>query len=235
MPPRRYTSALRSEQTAAGRRRVLDAAAALFAERGYLGTTIAQIAAAAGVSTQSVYNMGGGKAELLKAAYDAAVAGDDEPVPVAQRPLIQAMIAAPDPREALALYARLGREIAQRTHPLVTVVLAQAATGDPVLKEFAELIEAQRAAGTGATARHLASRFELRAGVSEQAAADILWTLTAPDIIERLVIRRNWPWETYERWLAEAMASSLLPPDLPTGPAGRTGKPAGERARPHGN
>ena len=212
MSPRRYRSSLRSEQTAAGRRRILDAAGALFREHGYLGTTIAQIAAAAGVSTQSVYNMAGGKAELLKAVYDAAVAGDDEPVPMAQRPAIQAMIAAPDPRQALALYARLGREIAQRTHRLVTVILAQAATGDAALTEFAAQIEAQRAIGTAATARHLASRFGLRAGLSEQAAADILWTLTAPDIAERLITQRNWPWDTYERWLADAMASSLLPP-----------------------
>lgn len=211
MPPRPYRSSLRSEQTAAGRRRILDAAGMLFSEHGYLGTTIAQIAAAAGVSTQSVYNMAGGKADLLKAAYDMAVAGDDEPVPIAQRPLIQAMIAAPDPRQALALYARLGREIAQRSHRLVAVVLAQAATGDAALTEFAAQIEAQRTAGTAATARHLASRFGLRAELSEQAAADILWTLTAPDIVERLVIRRNWPWDVYERWLADAMASSLLP------------------------
>jgi AcrR family transcriptional regulator len=213
LPPRRYTSSLRSEQTAAGRRRILDAAGALFSDHGYLGTTIAQIAAAAGVSTQSVYNMAGGKAELLKAVYDAAVAGDDEPVPVAQRPLIQAMITAPDPRQALALYARLGREIAQRSHRLVTVVLAQAATGDAALAEFAAQIEAQRAIGAAATARHLASRFGFRAGLSEQAAADILWTLTAPDLVERLITKRSWPWDTYERWLADTMASSLLPPD----------------------
>jgi len=125
---------------------------------------------------------------------------------------IQAMIAAPDPRQALALYARLGREIAQRTHRLVTVILAQAATGDAALTEFAAQIEAQRAIGTAATARHLASRFGLRTGLTEQAAADILWTLTAPDIVERLITQRNWPWDTYERWLADAMASSLLPP-----------------------
>jgi AcrR family transcriptional regulator len=213
LSPRRYSSSLRSEQTAAGRRRILDAAGALFREHGYLGTTIAQIAAAAGVSTQSVYNMAGGKAELLKAVYDVAVAGDDEPVPMAERPAIQAMLAAPDPRQALALYARLGREIAQRTHRLVTVILAQAATGDAALTEFAAQIEAQRAIGTAATARHLAGRFGLRTGLSEQAAADILWTLTAPDIVERLITQRNWPWDTYERWLADAMASSLLPPD----------------------
>ena len=211
MTPRRYRSSLRSEQTALGRHRILDAARALFSNHGYLGTTVAQIAAAAGVSTQSVYNMAGGKADLLKAVYDAAVAGDDEPVPIAQRPLIQAMINAPDPREALALYARLGREIAERSHRLVTVVLAQAATGDAALAEFAAQIEAQRATGTAATARHLASRFGLRAGLSEQAAADILWTLTAPDIIERLVIQRHWPWDAYEHWLADTMASSLLP------------------------
>ena len=211
MPPRRYSSSLRSEQTARGRGRILDAAGALFSEHGYLGTTIAQIAAAAGVSTQSVYNMAGGKAELLKAAYDAAVAGDDEPVPVAQRPAIAAMIAASDPRTALALYARLAREIAQRSHRLVSVVLAQAATGDTALAGFAATIETERAFGTAATARHLASRFGLRDGLSEQAAADILWTLTAPDIVERLVVKRNWTWDSYERWLTEAMASSLLP------------------------
>ena len=218
LSPRRYRSSLRSEQTAAGRRRILDAAGALFREHGYLGTTIAQIAAAAGVSTQSVYNMAGGKAELLKAVYDVAVAGDDEPVPMAQRPAIQAMIAAPDPRQALALYARLGREIAQRTHRLVTVILAQAATGDAAQTELAAQIEAQRAIGTAATARHLASRFGLRPGLTEQAAADILWTLTAPDIVERLITQRNWPWDTYEHWLADTMASSLLPPDPKTTP-----------------
>ena len=100
-----------------------------------------------------------------------------------------------------------------------------------MLKQFAELIEAQRAAGTAATARHLASRFELRTGVSEQAAADILWALTAPDIAERLVMNRSWPWEVYERWLADTMASSVLPSDPQTGPARTTGKARGEPAR----
>jgi AcrR family transcriptional regulator len=226
LSPRRYRSSLRSEQTAAGRRRILDAAGALFSDRGYLGTTIAQIAAAAGVSTQSVYNMAGGKAELLKAVYDVAVAGDDAPVPMAERPAIQAMLAAPDPRQALALYARLGREIAQRTHRLVTVILAQAATGDAALTEFAAQIEAQRAVGTAATARHLASRFGLRPGLTEQAAADILWTLTAPDIVERLITQRNWPWDTYERWLADTMASSLLPPPEVSERETRPGQPS---------
>jgi hypothetical protein len=110
-------------------------------------------------------------------------------------------------------------------------VLAQAATGDAILAEFAGPIEAQRATGTAATARHLASHFELRAGLSEQAAADILRTLTAPDIFERLVVSRNWPWEAYESWLADAMASSLLPSDLQTRHARRTGRPEDEPAR----
>jgi AcrR family transcriptional regulator len=209
--PRSYRSGLRAEQTALGRRRILAAAAGLFSEHGYLGTTVAQVAAAAGLSTQSVYNVVGSKAELLKAAYDAAVAGDDEPVPVAERPLIQAMIAAADPREALTLYARLAREIAERSHRLVTVLLTQAATGDAALAELAARVEAERAAGAAATARHLGRRFGLRSGLSEQAAADILWVLTAPDIVERLVSQRGWPWDQYQSWLAEAMASSLLP------------------------
>lgn len=43
-------------------------------------------------------------------------------------------------------------------------------------------------------------------------AADILWTLTAPDVTDRLVYRRGWGWDRFERWLGDAMADALLGP-----------------------
>jgi AcrR family transcriptional regulator len=209
---RRYSTALRVEQTAMARRRILDAAAHLFAERGYAGTTLTGVAEAAQVSVQTVYNVVGGKSVLLKAVYDVTLAGDDEPVPMAQRPVFRAMIEATDGRECLARYAAISRQLGERALPLVRMLLAQAATGDSELQAFADTIEGERSAGTAAAAAHVAQRFGLRDGVDVDQAGDILWTLTAPDVADRLVRRRGWGWDRFERWLGEAMADALLPP-----------------------
>src|SRR5271163_4337566 len=81
-----YRSLLRTEQAAATRRLVLDAATRLFVERGYAATSIDAIAEAAGVGRSTVFAAAGGKSWLLKTAYDRAIVGDDEPVPLLQRP-----------------------------------------------------------------------------------------------------------------------------------------------------
>lgn len=210
--PRRYSTALRTEQTALTRRRILAAAGALFVERGYLGTTLAGIAGAAGVSVQTVYNVVGGKAVVLKAVYDVTLAGDDEPVPMVERPIMRAILEAADGRTCLRRYAVAGRVIGERTTSLVTMLLAQAATGDPDLRSFADTIEGERAIGASIFARHVAGRFGLRPGLDEVTAADILWALTAPDLADRLVRRRAWGWDRYEEWLGMTTADALLGP-----------------------
>lgn len=213
MSSRRYTTALRTEQASLTRRRILDAAGGLFAERGYLGTTLMAVSEAAGVSVQTVYNLVGPKAMLLKAAYDVMLAGDADPVPMADRPIARAVVEATSGRECLARYAVMGRVLGERTLPLVTMVLAQAATGDPELRGFADTIEAERRAGTGMTAGHVSARFGLRAGLDLQQATDVLWTLTAPDLLDRLVNRCGWGWDTFQQWLGTVMADALLGPE----------------------
>ena len=54
--------------------------------------------------------------------------------------------------------------------------------------------------------------FGLREGLDVQSAADVLWRLTAPDVADRLVNRRGWGWDCYERWLGDTMADALLGP-----------------------
>ncbi|HTJ70743.1 MAG TPA: TetR/AcrR family transcriptional regulator [Actinospica sp.] len=215
MDKRRYSATLRTEQTALTRRRILDAAARLFTEQGYLGTTLAGVAKAAGVSVQTVYNVVGGKSVLLKAVYDVTLAGDDEPVPMVQRPVFRAMIEAPTGRECLRHYAAIARLLSERIQPLVSMALAQAATGDPDLRDFADAIEGERANGTANLARHLADRFGLRDELDVQSAADILWTLTGPEVAQRLVVNRGWSWDRYEHWFATTAAEALLGPDTP--------------------
>src|SRR6202012_1020222 len=81
-----YHSPLRAEQAAATRRLILDTATRLFVERGYAATSIDAIAQAAEIGRSTVFTAAGGKPQLLKAAYDRAVVGDDEQVPLAKRP-----------------------------------------------------------------------------------------------------------------------------------------------------
>ena len=82
---RRYSSTLRARQAGETRAQVLAAAAALFEESGWAGTTVAAIAQRAGVAVETVYSGFGSKKEVLRAVVDFAVVGDVEPVPLAER------------------------------------------------------------------------------------------------------------------------------------------------------
>jgi AcrR family transcriptional regulator len=205
-------NAARAEQVRATRQKVLGAARDLFLGRGYFGATIEAIANRARVSPQTVYNVVGGKAALFKAVYDVALVGDDEPVPMGRRPIFQQMTAATDARTCIALYARLGREIFVRIGPLITVVFVEGIGRDPDLRAFVDKVESERATGTAGMARHVATRFGLRPGLTEAEAADVLWTLTAPELADRLTRRRGWSMDRYEQWLARTMADAVLGP-----------------------
>src|SRR4051794_7831178 len=109
-----YDSPLRAGQARATRRAIVNAAAALFSEHGYGATTVDAIAQAAGVSRKTVFTSVGGKAECLKLALDWAVVGDDEPVPLMERPEIAAQQAEADARKILAMYAAMHADIAGR-------------------------------------------------------------------------------------------------------------------------
>jgi AcrR family transcriptional regulator len=202
----------RSEQVRATRQRVLVAARDLFVGRGYVGATIGAIAGRAGVSPQSVYNVVGTKAAVLKAVYDVALAGDDdEPVPMIERPIGRALLATDDPRECLRLYARMCRDLHERAGPLIGIVFVQGAGRDPDVRAFAERIEAERAIGTAGIAAHVRDRFGLRPGLDVTEAGDILWALTSPELADRFLRRRGWALDGYEAWLSRSMADSLLP------------------------
>ncbi len=204
----RYSMDLRSEQTAVARRRILAAAVELFTHNGYLGTKLAEVAKAAGVSVQTVYNVVGNKSALLKAAYDVTIAGDDEPVPIAQREMVQAMLAATSGRECLALYAGMARALGERVLKLQVVLHGQAATGDPDLVAFVAVTDRERRVGAENLARHVGERFGL--AVSEAVAADVVWTLTSPQVVDGFVTGCGWGWGQFESWLAGALADSLL-------------------------
>ena len=209
-PPRRYASQVRDEQARRTRRAIVTAAHDLFLAQGYAATTIDGIAEAAHVSRRTVFNSVGGKVALLKLALDWAIVGDDEPIALADRPAIKAILAESDPRKALMLWVQTVADVAARATPLGEVLIA-AADIDPAAAQL--LAEASRNRMLGATVfiRYLASLDGLAAGITEQRAAELCWALTDGHLYRLLVAQRSWSTADFNRWLSDSLAAALLP------------------------
>src|SRR3954452_4265842 len=123
---RRYDATRRQEQARRTRATTLAAARRLFLSHGYSATTIAAVAQAAEVSSQQVYKTFGNKAGLVKALFDVAIAGDDEPVAMVQRESLTNVREEQDPRKKLRLYADFVAGTAPRHVPIQLLVRAAA-------------------------------------------------------------------------------------------------------------
>lgn len=209
---RTYSSELRAEQARRTRRQIVDAASALFAEQGFSATTIEAIAKKAGVSRKTVFSSVGGKVELLKLAYDYAMAGDDEPVPMIEREGMQAVINEPDPYRQVELYARFATAASGRVARL-WVALRGAAEVDADAAELYERWEGERhRAMVDGPVPNFARKGVLRPGLDHAEAADILWLLVDPSTYDRLVNQSGWKPERFADWLQDTLVTQLLAP-----------------------
>jgi AcrR family transcriptional regulator len=215
-PRRRYDATRRREQAAQTRHRIVEASRALFVEHGYTGTTVPAIAAAAGVAVETVYRSATGKAGLLAAAVQAALAGgaDRADQPADQRTAIRRVIEEPDPRRQLAAYAHTQPGVWSRVGPLLRV-LDTAAPSEPALQQLQAELAAQRLDGMRRFAGLLREQGRLRPGLTAERAADVIWTLCAQATFDALVGERGWTPREYEAWLAELLADALLARELP--------------------
>jgi AcrR family transcriptional regulator len=212
MTRRAYDNTGRAEQARLTRRRVREAALDLLVERGPAAVTMRDVAAHAGVSAETVYKTFHTKAALIKDVYDVALAGDDDPIPMIDRPEIQAVLAASGPRDKLARYASAARGIGERVGPLLVRLLAGARSGDPDLAQFRETTNQERMIGAGAIVRHLVETGGLRADVDPDRARDTVWTLISPEVYDLLVGDRGWTPDEYEQWLAQSLADAIAAP-----------------------
>jgi AcrR family transcriptional regulator len=207
---RPYRSPLREEQARATRRSVVEAARDLFVERGFAGTTIDAVAERAGVSRKTVFTAVGGKVALLKLAWDWALVGDDEPVPMAERPQVMAMMRETDQVQLVRLWARFAAEVAGRIaslHP----VLEAAADADAQGAELAAVSERNRAGGARSFVDGLAEIGGLRPDIDPDRAAEIATVLMDPMPYTRLVTRGGWTHDEYVAWLTRMAEASFLP------------------------
>lgn len=210
---RAYRSPRRDAQAARTRRRVLEAATALFPARGFAGTTVRAVAAEAGVSVATVELLFGTKVALLKAAIDVAVAGDDEPVPVLDRAWADAARRAGTAPEVLTLAAEVITAAQGRSAGLVLAAF-EAAGSDPDAAALAEQLTAQRRA----TARWLIDTLGRCRRLHEDDPVETLWVLMDPAVYVRLVHRLGWTPQRYRAWFARSALRLLVATDTPEAP-----------------
>lgn len=168
------------------------------------------IADASGVALDTVYAAVGPKPVLFRELIELAISGGDHPVPADERDYVREILAAPDPRAKIALYAQAVRAIQPRLAP-VFQVLREAARAEPELAALWSEIAARRAANMRRFVDDVAAIGGLRAGVTVEEAADLVWATNAPEFYLLLVEERSWSPERFEHWLAELWIRMLLP------------------------
>jgi AcrR family transcriptional regulator len=188
--------AARTARTRATRERVVDAATGLFVRDGYLDTTMAALAAAAGVAVQTLYLSFGSKAAVLEAVLAA-----DPPDPPRSPDL-------PDGPAVLAAHVAATAAAVERHHALDAVLRAAAADPEP-----AALLAARRAAALEAHAAvvdRLADLPGFTTEISLQRATDLLAVLLSPETYEHLVVRQGWTTPDWVAWVTRHATADLL-------------------------
>ena len=192
--PRRYRSARRARQAAQTRSDVLAAAARLFSRTGWGGTTLAAIAAEADVAVETIYNGFGSKKALLRAAFESAVVGDAEDVPLEERAEFRAL--AEGPREQrLHAAAEITADIHARSSA-VWRALTEAASADAEIADWCREMEENRRGTLGRGLELVLAR------PVEGELLDLLWAVSGPEVYLKLVRDRGWDARAYREWIS---------------------------------
>lgn len=196
-------------RTRLARAAVIEAAGRLFVERGYGATTIDAISELADVPQATVYRLFTSKPGILESLLDVSIAGDDEDVPIAQRPHVRSLLVASDPAEQLAGFVAVAADVNRRVAPIHRVLLSAADT-DAEAAGLLDRLTQQRQRGQRMIARSLARSGAMSPGLRERDAADVIHALLSPELYRLLVVDRRWKLERYEQWLTTTLADQLL-------------------------
>jgi AcrR family transcriptional regulator len=202
---RSYDSTRRRERAEQRRREVLEAAGRQFLSGGYAPTTVAGIAAEAGVSVETVYKAFGNKAGLVRALWHRGLLGTG-PVPAETRS-DAASSGLDDPRAVIRRWSELAMEVAPRGAPVALMIRA-AASADPEAAHLWAELRAERAARMEHNARAIARH--LRPGLSVEHARDVMLAYTEPQLFHTLVVEQGWSLEEFADFQRRGLEASLL-------------------------
>jgi AcrR family transcriptional regulator len=204
---RQYHSPTREEQARATRRRIVDAALALFSTQGFAGTSVKEVAERASVSEQTVYNAFGDKVGLLvqaALAYMETGGGGEEAT------LLAALEDEPDPLARIRMVARNSRELWTSAALELDLMVFNAEDPDPRLDELQERAFAYKLKGNREVLTLLFPDEIRRPGISVE---DIAAFGTAVDSAATVTTLRalGWSMDQWEAWLVQLLTLFLDP------------------------
>lgn len=194
--------------------RIVKAAYLLFCAQGYAGTTMAEIAEAAGVAVQSVYFTFHTKAALLSRAYDFAVMGEAEPEIPQRQAWYEAMTAEPDVTQALRHFVTGVGEITRRVTPL-SLAAQVAADGDPDTARVMAFHDGMQADAYREVVKLLSAKAGLKPGLSLERGTDLLLLYAGTDVYHVMVEMRGWSHDEWLGWTVVTLAEQLFGRTVP--------------------
>ncbi len=209
---RRYRSPGRKAQAQRTRQRILESAARLWIRDSYASGSIEAIARDAGVAAETVYLHFETKPGLLKSLLDVSLVGDDEPIALLDRPwTARVRIHRDQARRVRALAGEMTR-LLESLGP-VHAVMRAAAASEPAIADLARTHAKRRLDGQRNLVAWISELGPLRDGLSVDAATEIYFALTSPELHHLLTVELAWGGRRYEEWLAARLAAELLPPE----------------------
>jgi len=191
----------RERQALATKKQVAGAARPLFAEQGYVATTIAAISEAAQIPAQTIYSAFGNKAAILREVARLWIVEADT------RRLSDEALEVDDPAERLRRAAHWQVRQFETGYDIITIYQEAARTDPRMAAEMRTVwgfrereLEIFLASFSG----------QLAAGLALELALDILLTCTLAEVYRTLVLERGWSGEQYESWLADTLIAQLL-------------------------
>jgi AcrR family transcriptional regulator len=209
-PPvkRKYDGARRRAAAEATRLGILAAARDLFAESGYAATSMQAVADRAGVSLDTVYASVGRKPQLLLAIHDMALAEGPSPVPALQRDYVRAVREAPTAERKIRTYAAAMARVLPASVPIMNA-LREAGATEPDCAAQLEALSRRRAGNMRLFVDDLRATGQLRPELSDDDAADLVWSLNSPEWFGLVTSRGRTP-EEYAELLADVLVRTLL-------------------------
>lgn len=207
---RKYRSSRRKAQVEDTRTAILDAAIALFAEKGWVATTIAAIASKAGVSPETVYARFGNKKTIAHELVVRAMRADQPDTPMMQQARRAMVLQNTDGGDIIDGFAADISELLARVAPILAAVRAAAETDTEMAELYADLHQARRR-NLGTLIDRLDRSGALRPGLDIELAKDTLWSVASPELwLLRLTQLGATP-ESNRDWIRTTLRRLLLP------------------------
>ncbi|GAB0104872.1 TetR/AcrR family transcriptional regulator [Nocardia sp. JMUB6875] len=187
-------------------RTILTTARGLFAESGYAGTSIRQIAREAGVAPQTIYSHFGSKAGVLRGLIDLL---EEEAGLIDLRAEAQHL---DDPMALIRMLAKGSRQTRERCGDILTMLHAGVGIDADLADAWADAMRRNRVEIDAVIAQIRDTGRNLDAN-----ATDVAVALMTDGVYHSLVGEAGWTPAAYERWLTDTLARLLLGPEPKVG------------------